>query len=176
MSSDVRPKIFNISTKIIIKVENVLHLMACVSLLVIAGSITADIISRLLFNEPFHLQFELTEMYLMPAVAVLSVSYVYREGGHLSLDIIPTELFGRAWKSVCLLVLAISALFIGLLAWKSGGYAFDAWTRGDTYYGVYDMSLALAYSVVPLGCGTLAVRLVHDFLDTLIWNNNEEIR
>ncbi|BBU55134.1 hypothetical protein KU6B_13990 [Mameliella alba] len=75
--------------KVLSKIEDVLHLAGCLSLVAVAGLINADILLRLFANRPVQIQFELTELYLMPALATLSLSRVFRDGGHLALEFTP---------------------------------------------------------------------------------------
>jgi hypothetical protein len=53
------------------KTEDTLHLAGCLGLVAVAALINADILLRLIANRPVQIQFELTELYLMPALATL---------------------------------------------------------------------------------------------------------
>ena len=59
------------------RLEDLLHLGGCVALIAVAVFINADILLRLFFDTPLQVQFELTELYLMPALATLSLARVY---------------------------------------------------------------------------------------------------
>lgn len=150
------------------RVEDLLHILACCCLALLTGLISIDVISRTLFNTPLHVQFELTELYLMPATAALSLSRVYRERAHLSLEVIKPEMFGRAWPYLHTLVLLISAIFFVLLAWRSGVYSYKAFINNSIYFGIYDWPLGIAYASIPLGCGVLSLRLINDFISSLL--------
>lgn len=146
------------------KLEDILHIAGCLALVAVVAFINADILLRLLFNTPVQIQFELTELYLMPALATLSLSRVYRTGGHLSLDFIP-DLPGRGgWLVDKLIRKLLPAGFFAALAYMSGGFALRAFLRADVEYGVIDWPLGWAYAVVPLGCGVLVLRLLHDLV------------
>lgn len=146
------------------KLEDTLHLLGCLGLLVVVALINADILLRLFANRPVQIQFELTELYLMPAVATLSLSRVFRDGGHLALDFVPEHLPGVLGSVVDKLRLLLPALFFGLVTWMSGKFALQAFQRGEVEYGVVDWPLGWAYAVVPLGCGVLMLRLIYDAL------------
>ncbi|WP_346796034.1 TRAP transporter small permease [Halomonas sp. Bachu 37] len=151
--------------------EDSLHALACCCLVFLTGLITADVVSRTLFNTPLHVQFELTELYLMPATAVLSLSRVYREGAHLSLEVIKPEMFGRAWPYLHSLILAISAVLFVLIAWRSGVYAFKALANHSIYFGIYDWPLGVAYASIPIGSAVLSLRLLNDLICTSVFGN-----
>lgn len=161
MTAEIPASVF---TRALMRVEDVLHWTACTCLVVMAGLIVWDAVSRTLFGVPLQVQFELTELYLMPATAVLSISRVFRDQGHLSLDVFDPERLGRAARPVHALVLILSGTFFAIVTWKAGMYAHTAWVRNNIYLGVYDWPLWLAYLSIPLGCGVLTVRLAHDLI------------
>jgi TRAP-type C4-dicarboxylate transport system permease small subunit len=139
------------------KMEDLLHLGGCLSLLSIAVLINADILMRLFFGQPVLMQFEVTELYLMPSLATLSLARVFRDGGHLALDVVPDHIIPALLSR---LVLALSAAFFIAVTWMSWRFAFRAFRRGAIDFGVMDWPLGWAYVVVPIGCGALALRLV----------------
>lgn len=141
-------------------IENALHAIGCSCLAVMAMLIACDAVIRATTGSPLSFQFELTEMYLMPAVATLSLPYVYRHGGHIGLDIINDSLLGRASKPIHLLFCILAAAFFAAFAWRSGDFAYSAWMRNDIYMGVIDWPMYLAYLSTPLGTGFLALRLL----------------
>ncbi len=144
------------------RVEDFLHAVGCLCLVVIVVLIAADAILRLTVSMPLQIQFELTELFLMPAVSTLSLSRVFRQRAHLSLEIFQPDSFGRASSWVSRAILAISAAFFGLLTWKSGEHAAAALLRNDIYMGVHDWPLGYAYLSIPVGCGVLTLRLLYE--------------
>ncbi|WP_353471694.1 TRAP transporter small permease [Salipiger sp. H15] len=154
----------NVIGTILRKLEDTLHLLGCLGLLVVVALINADILMRLVLHKPVQIQFELTELYLMPALATLSLSRVFRDGGHLALDFVPEHLPGLLGTVIDKLRLLLPALFFGLVTWMSGKFALHAFQSGEVEYGVVDWPLGWAYAIVPLGCGVLVLRLIYDAL------------
>ncbi|KMK68534.1 TRAP transporter small permease [Puniceibacterium sp. IMCC21224] len=150
--------------KLLTKLEDTLHIGGCLGLVGVAALINADILLRLFFNRPVQIQFELTELYLMPALATLSLSRVFRDGGHLALEITPEHLPGLLGLLIAKLRLLLPAVFFAAVTWMSGKFALHAFIRGDVEYGAVDWPLGWAYTVIPLGCGVLVLRLLHDAL------------
>lgn len=148
--------------KLLTKIEDTLHLGGCLGLVAVAAWINADILLRLFFNRPVQIQFELTELYLMPALATLSLSRVFRDGGHLALDFIPEHIPGPIGTVIAKLRLLLPAVFFAAVTWMSGKFALKAIAHGDVEYGAIDWPLGWAYAVVPLGCSVLVLRLLHD--------------
>ncbi len=150
--------------KALSKTEDVLHLAGCLSLVAVAALINGDILLRLFANRPVQIQFELTELFLMPALATLSLSRVFRDGGHLALEFTPERLPGLVGTVISKLRLLLPAAFFAAVTVMSGKFAFEAISHGDVEYGVIDWPLGWAYAVIPLGCGVLVLRLLHDAL------------
>ena len=150
------------------KWEDVLHAIGCICLLVIAGLIIFDTLKRLSTGVPLQVQFELTELFLMPAVASLSLSRVFRDKAHLAIEIIMVEHFGRLWPFINALILILSFALFAVITWQSGLYTYHAFVSDDIYIGIYDWSMWLAYLSGPVGSGTLCLRLLHDLILELV--------
>ncbi|WP_292294310.1 TRAP transporter small permease [Marivita sp.] len=150
--------------KFLSKLEDILHLAGCLALVAVAALINGDILLRLFANRPVQIQFELTELFLMPALATLSLSRVFRDGGHLALEFTAKDLPGLVGRVISLMRLMLPAAFFAAVTYMSGKFALEAISHGDVEYGVIDWPLGWAYAVVPLGCGVLVLRLLHDAL------------
>ncbi len=149
-------------SRVLAFVEDGLNGIACACLAVMVAVITVDSLGRAFFHAPLQIQFELTELYLMPAVAVLSLSRAYRKGAHLSLELFPERCLGRARVPIRLAMLSLAFAFCALITWKSSEYALMAWVRNDIYLGVVDWPLSLAYASAPIGFGVLTLRILND--------------
>ncbi|MFZ5962667.1 TRAP transporter small permease subunit [Thalassococcus sp. BH17M4-6] len=116
------------------------------------------------FNEPLPGYVDWIETF-MPLIAILGVSYVQRDGGHIRMDIVVGQLRGRVlWLVEFISTLGILLLIVALV-W--GTYAhfdrsFDMtkpmWSRDSTI----DIGLPLwpAKLVVPVAFSVMALRLV----------------
>jgi len=100
---------------------------------------------------------------LMPVIAILGVSYVQREGGHIRMDIVVSLLKGRAlWLFELITVTAILLLMLALVwgAWAHFDRSFDFsrpfWSRDSSI----DVGMPLWPSkiVVPLAFAVLCLR------------------
>lgn len=144
------------------RVEDALNWVACIALALMTALIAADALGRALLNIQIQSQFELTELYLMPALAVLSLSRAFRRRAHITLDLIQERQLGAAAVPVRLLVLLLTAAFCALVTWKTGEFTLEALRRDDVFLGVYDWPLWLAYASAPLGFGVLTLRIITD--------------
>lgn len=118
---------------------------------------------RNFFNAPLPGYVDWIEQ-LMPFIAILGVSYVMREGGHIRMDILVGQLRGRAlWAAEFTTTLAIFILALLLLwgSWTHFGRSFEfgqpMWSRDSSM----DIGLPIwpAKLVVPFALCLLNLRL-----------------
>lgn len=145
-------------------VEDVLHALGCTALGAVLVLITTDALLRFVANETIEFQFEFTEMYLMPAMAALSLARVQRVRGHLAIEFVSLSWLGPFGAVLARMNHALPALFFALLTWQSGKYAWAAWVRDDIFMGTIDWPMYAAYVSIPVGTGVLTIRLIVDAL------------
>jgi TRAP-type C4-dicarboxylate transport system permease small subunit len=142
--------------------------VCAVSIFVMVGLTTADVILRYLFNSPITGAYEIME-FLPVGVAFLSFAYVQRTRGHVGLEIVVPRL---PRKAALILEIVGCILALGCLwaaAWQSGGEAWDAFVTGDYMGEIVRVPYWPAKSVVALGFGLLCLTLisiiVHDLVE-----------
>ncbi|WP_338549405.1 MULTISPECIES: TRAP transporter small permease subunit [Roseovarius] len=101
---------------------------------------------------------------LMPLIAIMGVSYVQREGGHIRMDILIGQLNGRIlWALELIAILLILLLMVALVwgSWSHFDRSFDMskplWSRDSTI----DIGLPIwpAKLLVPVAFSVLCLRL-----------------
>ncbi|KRS13514.1 C4-dicarboxylate ABC transporter permease [Roseovarius atlanticus] len=102
---------------------------------------------------------------LMPLIAIMGVSYVQREGGHIRMDILIGNLSGRLlWFLELLTVLLVLVLIVALVwgSWAHFDRSFDCARPLCSRDSTIDIGLPVwpAKLVVPVALGVLVVRLV----------------
>lgn len=102
---------------------------------------------------------------LMPLIAIMGVSYVQREGGHIRMDILIGNLHGRIlWLLELITVLLILVLIVALVwgSWAHFDRSFDCARPLCSRDSTIDIGLPVwpAKLVVPVALGVLVVRLV----------------
>ncbi len=102
---------------------------------------------------------------LMPLIAIMGVSYVQREGGHIRMDILIGQLRGRIlWLFELISVLLILALMIALVwgAWAHFDRSFDCARPLCSRDSSIDIGLPIWPSklVVPIAFAVLVARLI----------------
>lgn len=102
---------------------------------------------------------------LMPLIAIMGVSYVQREGGHIRMDILIGNLHGRIlWLLELITVLLVLVLMVALVwgSWAHFDRSFDCARPLCSRDSTIDIGLPVwpAKLVVPVAFGVLVLRLV----------------
>ena len=106
-------------------------------------------------------------IYLVIGATLIGLPYVQLLRGHVNVDLVPTMLPHTARQALALVVLLLTILLIGMMAWY-GFKLFDVarvrnW-RSDTVWGP---PLWIPYLSMPLGFGLMLLQLVADLIETL---------
>ncbi|MCA0994427.1 TRAP transporter small permease subunit [Alloyangia pacifica] len=126
-----------------------------------------SVVGRNFFNMPLRGYVDWIEM-AMPLIAILGISYVQRQGGHIRMDILVGQLKGRPlWLAEMITTLAILLLMVALVwgSWAHFDRSFDLtkpmWSRDSTI----DLGLPLwpAKLIVPVAFSVMCLRLVLQF-------------
>lgn len=119
---------------------------------------------RKFFNSPLAGYVDYIEA-MMPLIAIMGVSYVQRDGGHIRMDIIVGQLKGRAlWLMEFIGVLLILILMIALVwgAWSHFDRSFDCARPLCSRDSSIDIGLPIWPSklLVPIAFAVLCARLI----------------
>ncbi len=101
-------------------------------------------------------------IYLVIAATLIGLPYVQRLKGHVNVDLVPIALRPRARRILYIVVLSVSALVIGVMAFHGYGFWHEAYERGwksDTVWGV---RLWIPYLSIPVGLGLMTLQIVAD--------------
>ncbi len=148
----------------LLRIERVFVLVAGVFAFTLMFLAVISVTGRNLFNEPLRGYVDWIET-LMPLIAILGVSYVQREGGHIRMDILIGQLKGRPlWLAEFITTFAIFLVIVALVygSWAHFDRSFDMakplWSRDSTI----DIGLPLwpAKLVVPVAFFVMSIRLL----------------
>ena len=119
---------------------------------------------RKFFESPLKGYVDFIEL-LMPLIAIMGVSYVQREGGHIRMDIVVGALRGRVlWLVEMISVVLVLVLMVALVwgAWSHFDRSFDCARPLCSRDSSIDISLPIWPSklVVPVAFAVLCLRLV----------------
>lgn len=116
------------------------------------------------FNEPLSGYVDWIE-FAMPLIAILGISYVQRQGGHIRMDIVVGQLGGRVlWLAELLTTIAVLLLMLALVwgSWAHFDRSFDCTRPLCSRDSSIDIGLPLwpAKLVVPVAFSVICLRLV----------------
>ena len=160
-------------------VENFFLAVCGASLVTMMVWITFDASGRYFFNHPIKGTYEFSEEYLMVIIIFLALSFTYALGGHVRITVflpyIPKAI--QRWLSVVNDLLGL--IFFILLTVASWGVAMRALEMNVLSNNILQYPLAPSFFVVPIGSGTLALRIFQSLMvDTGITKrlDHEEVR
>lgn len=119
--------------------------------------VTAEVAMRYLFGRPLPGHLETTQLLIAPA-ALLALSWLQAQRGHVGMDLVHELLPPRARAAADCLTLAIALAAFGMLTWYSWQAVALAWETSDTTPTAY-IPTWWSKAAVPLGFGLLCVRL-----------------
>ena len=161
-------------SKIIDRAEKICLLGSVIAVLIIMLATNVDVILRKFTNHAIPSLYEITQDYFMVALVFLSVSYVYKRGGHLRvtlfLEVIPQGFKGAVQKLLVIFMLAYFVMMT-VVSWKAG---IDAWEFNEISSSALAYPLAPALFMVPLGCGITSLRILLSFFDPNMKETVEE--
>ncbi len=122
---------------------------------------TVDVVLRYVFNRPLPGIFILCEM-LMVCAVYLSIAYIQQQEGHVRVDIIIDKIKGTPRIAVELAILLVALAAFGLVCWKTGVNAWEAWVTDDHAMGLMEYPFWPAKSFLTIGVGLLCLRFITD--------------
>ncbi|MEM7075055.1 MAG: TRAP transporter small permease [Pseudomonadota bacterium] len=149
--------------RLLLKVERAFAMLSGLAAFSLMFLAAYSVTGRELFAAPMQGYVDWIEL-LMPLIAIMGVSYVQRDGGHIRMDIIIGQLHGRLlWLIELVMIVLMLALMIALVwgSWAHFDRSFDfskpMWSRDSTI----DVGLPIwpAKLIVPLAFGVLCLRL-----------------
>ncbi|SNT76648.1 TRAP transporter small permease [Paracoccus seriniphilus] len=120
--------------------------------------ITADVISKFVFNQPLPGTIQIVSQYYMVAAAFLPLAMVERLTGHISVEILYNVLPGTLRGILAMFSTALGAVVFAAMAWASWGEAVKKYTIGSFSYeqGV-KIAIWPSYFILPAGTALLAL-------------------
>jgi TRAP-type C4-dicarboxylate transport system permease small subunit len=156
------------------KADNLLKLaeraaaaLSVLSIFIMVGLTTVDVILRYVFNSPIIGAYEIME-FLLIGVAFLSFAYVQRIGGHVGLEFIVPKLPRKVALVIELIgcMLALGCLWTA--TWQSGSEAWTAILTGDYIGEIVKLPYWPPKSVVALGFGLFCLTLISIIIRDLV--------
>lgn len=149
-------------------VENLLVFVAGVAICLVVVITAADVGFRYGLASPLSWAHDVVTQYLLIAMFFLSLPFVMRVGGHMSLDYLARRVTSPLLRDALSLLGDVIALFI------VGGITYGGWTTmlasyegGDVLPDILPLPTWPSHALVVLGAGVLALRLLLRIGDTI---------
>lgn len=137
--------------------------------------IAGDALLRYVFNQPILGAYEMTEDYLMQALVFLGLSYTFKKGRHVRVEVFVRTLQPRITRPLDAVLRAAGCVFCALLAYGAWGQFLRAVEINEFSNSILRYPMAPAYFIVVLGCSLFAVRLFQSVLNPSIVGHSEEV-
>lgn len=147
--------------KLLCSIERVTLTLSCALTVFVMLIVSADAISRYLFNAPIGFTFDLVIMYVMPATLFCGLSYTLRHGAHVNVDLIVGYMRPSRFDILSGVLMLVALPLVFFLATEGVGNTWRAWLGGDVTTGVYAWQMWLSEIIVPIGFGLLSARVAH---------------
>lgn len=141
------------------KIEKLLHAISYISTFIMMFLITVDTAGRYLFNKPIKGAYEITESFLMIVVVFLTLSYSYKSGDHIRIDILYRRFTNKTKIVIDAFSLILSACMFSVITYYGWTQTYEAFIQKQYTFGVITMPMFLSYIWIPIGCGALTIRL-----------------
>lgn len=141
--------------------EAVFVYIAVIAITIMMLLTSADAIGRYVFNAPIMGAYELTEKYLMVAAMFLGMSYAFRSGIFIRVNLLVDHLPPSARMIADHVSHIITIAYCVFILYASGEQALRS-LSDDTTLSTLPLPLAPAYCLVPLGFLALAVAMIID--------------
>lgn len=166
-ASDTLGRVVERADRLLQPVENVLNFIAAVAVLflMLLGVVQVFMRMRWLFNAPIFGYIDMIEL-AMPILAVLGISYAQRHGTHIRMEILITNLRGRALWVIETFSSLVTLVLIVALTRFSWVFFHDAYLSGDSTTD----ALLLTWPsklLVPISLAIMSVRLLIQTLGAL---------
>lgn len=145
--------------KLLMKTDRFITNISAVTIFVMMMWIVVDVLLRSVFHKPIPGTIEITGEYLLVIIVYLSISYTYKEGGHVSVELFENK-FSEGMKKIIKLVtnlLAIIVFFmLGIANFQKG---LDYFATDVRTASLLNYPLAPALMIISLGVFLLIINL-----------------
>lgn len=145
----------------------VLALIAGISMLVLTGLTTYEVVQRYFFNAPTSWSLEIIE-YLVVVCVYLGMSYSIRKGAHVSVPLLYEKLSERTQKVLDIVTSLLLLLFWLVFLWQTADTAIDYLMRGVRSETLLAFPLFYPMAIVAVGSLMSSVQAIFIVYDNFL--------
>lgn len=106
--------------------------------------------------------------YTMAACSFFAMSYTFRSGGHIRVQLLVSHLTGKARRINDLWCTGIFAVIVTYLAYYLCELAYESWEFGEISEGGDAIHLWIPQLPTAIGSAIFAISAIHTFIETLV--------
>jgi C4-dicarboxylate transporter, DctQ subunit len=144
--------------RILARIENFLNDIGGVAIFALMWLTMAEVLGRRLLNAPVPGAIDYIEVGMV-LFAFMGAAYCQREGGHVRMDLLVSNLKGRVQWAVEAIGVLIAAVYIGIIVMASAKDAWRSYEFGDETIDI-NLSIWPSKLVVPVALTFLELRLL----------------
>jgi TRAP-type C4-dicarboxylate transport system permease small subunit len=122
-------KAVNKAVRIIERVNDATGFATGVIIVAMFAAVTYSVFLRYVIEAPTRWVVDVGEMMLLPLV-YLPLAYIQKEGGHVTIDLVVTQIHGRARAATNVFVSLLGVFFAILIVWQGGLTWWSFYQRG----------------------------------------------
>lgn len=143
----------------ICNLEDFANVVAAIGLLVMMASITISTVERYLLDSTTPGVVEATELYWMPAAALLPLALVQRHGGHVGLTIVTSRMPVRAQLASAVISGVVGLAFYALMTYDAVIRTMFVW--GSSTVGDVAFPVGPSEALLVVGASLICLRLLY---------------
>ena len=141
------------------RAHSILAGIGCALLVGLMLGVNTDLFLRSVFRSPVEGVSEMTEIFLL-YITFLGTAWVYREDGHVVVDLLVYEVYAKAKKTMLIVNNAIVGIVALLLVYFGTAATLDHFMRGVRNVSVLETPIALIMVIIPVGSLVLLLEVL----------------
>jgi TRAP-type C4-dicarboxylate transport system permease small subunit len=126
-------------------------------------TICYDTFMRYVFAAPTSWSLEINS-FLVVYLAVMGAAEAQRQDQHIRITFFVDKMSPSLKEAIHLLMALLGGVFCGILAWRGGILALQAWEYGERVSSAFGTPMVYPYAMIPIGFGSLAIQFVAEGL------------
>lgn len=140
-------------------IEQGFNYLALVALFLMMVTITANAVSRYLFDNPFSGVYRSTELFFMPVAVFLTASYLQKNEGNVDVNIVSTRFGDRSNLVIRIVSLLATLVIYGWVSQLAAVRSWEGYLAGEVTTGVINFPTYLSWAVMSIGFALFCLRL-----------------
>lgn len=156
------------------KVDSVIFTVAQVAAFIMMILTTADTLMRYVFNHPIIGAYYFSENYLMVIIVFLSISYVWKLGGHIRIDLFIQYMPKRVVRVLDIIYALAVACLMFVIGYQAMLMTQEAFVNNNVAAGIIPWPTWLSWIWIPIGAYIFTIRLLLSVVYMLLTFNQED--